>query len=384
MRTTFYFPAPALVAVISAAIYTGLCSAETPGKILGASSCASSSCHGGGGALHNQFLVWSLRDFHSSRPSAMLATARASQIGGALNIGDVTADPRCTICHAPLLLAPQSLRGSLFQPGEGVSCESCHGPAEHWIRSHTRPDFTEADRVAAGMRDLENLYIRANVCVACHQNVSSDLINAGHPVLMFEMDGQCAAEPRHWTSEKNGNGAQAWLVGQAAALREMSWQWSNGGTPSDHESNRWTALVWLLKTAQPETDFKILADGNGADLGKKARSLQDQADELARHVAAQQWTPDATRRLLQRLAASSPDFRNSNTSTLQQADRAGRLVLALDRLVGSLPELKTRQPLQSALDQMFAEAQSIPDFNPVQFSTTLDQFRAALPWQNSP
>src|SRR5881409_2483790 len=34
-------------------------------KFIGATSCASSSCHGGGGQNQNQFLVWSLRDFHS-------------------------------------------------------------------------------------------------------------------------------------------------------------------------------------------------------------------------------------------------------------------------------------------------------------------------------
>jgi hypothetical protein len=30
-----------------------------------------------------------------------------------------------------------------------------------------------------------------------------------HPELIFELDGQSVAEPKHWSAEKNGNGAQS-------------------------------------------------------------------------------------------------------------------------------------------------------------------------------
>ena len=40
-------------------------------------------------------------------------------------------------------------------------------------------------RVGAGMRDLRNFYVRANTCVACHQNVDQELRTAGHPLLTF-------------------------------------------------------------------------------------------------------------------------------------------------------------------------------------------------------
>src|SRR6185437_13041129 len=101
--------------------------------------------------------------------------------------------------------------------------ESCHGRAENWIRSHTRTDFTHMDRVHAGMRDLQNIYVRANSCVACHQNVDADLLQAGHPELIFELDGQLVSQPRHWREKSGWSGPQTWLVGQAVALREMSW-----------------------------------------------------------------------------------------------------------------------------------------------------------------
>ena len=67
--------------------------------------------------------------------------------------------------------------------------------------------------------------MRANTCVACHQNVDSDILAAGHPELVFELDGQSVAQPKHWTDPPD-TGARAWLVGQAVALRETSWRLS--------------------------------------------------------------------------------------------------------------------------------------------------------------
>jgi len=60
-----------------------------------------------------------------------------------------------------------------------------------------------------------------------------------------------------------------------------------------------------------------------------------------------------------------------------QARRAERLVLALDRLVAALPELKNNGPVQSALNQLFKLAQSVPDFDPKQFADALQKFSAA-------
>jgi len=92
------------------------------------------------------------------------------------------------------------------------------------------------------MRDLKNLYVRANTCVACHQTVATPLLKAGHPELIFELDGQCVSQPRHWREKTNWNGAQAWLIGQAVALREMSWQLSREAEPDQKLMVRWSAL----------------------------------------------------------------------------------------------------------------------------------------------
>jgi Cytochrome c554 and c-prime len=357
--------------------------AELTPKFLGANSCANSSCHGGGGEKQNQFLVWSQKDFHSQRPAATLTTARAKQIADALEIKDATADTRCTICHAPLHEVPENLRGENFKISEGVSCESCHGPAENWLRSHTRTDYTRADRTAAGMHDLQNLYVRANTCVACHQNVDADILKTGHPELIFELDGQSVAEPKHWSAEKNGNGAQAWLVGQAVALREMSWQLMpeqiNALKNSQYFTNalagRNSALSWLLHSAVGPTsitNFGLPRFPNDFSY------THDWADKLALETAVVPWSEKMTRDCLTRLANLAPSFSDSQVSQSIQARRAERLVLALDRLVAASPELKNNGPVQSSLNQLFKLAQSIPDFDPKQFAGALEKFSDAL------
>ncbi len=349
--------------------------ADAAAKFLGANSCASSSCHGGGGAAQNQFLVWSLKDFHSQRPTATLTTARSKQIADVLGIKDAPVDARCTVCHAPLNAVPETLRGENFKVSEGVSCESCHGAAESWLRAHTRKDYTRADRTAAGMRDLQNLYVRANTCVACHQNVDTDILKAGHPELIFELDGQSVAEPKHWSAEKNGNGAQAWLVGQAVALREMSWQLANEKSPTDNQINRWTALVWLLHFNQDTNIGLPILESDWTAKLENFNRVQTLSDKLAKSAASLEWPPKITRTLLKELSQATQKSFSGNDS----ARRAERLVLALDRLVAALPELKGNESLQTALNQLFQLAQSVPDFDPKQFAAALEKFSATLP-----
>ncbi|MEJ0088177.1 MAG: multiheme c-type cytochrome [Limisphaerales bacterium] len=375
MSKTICRPAAGLVALLFLAA-DPVRGADAAAKFLGANSCA--SCHGGG-QTQNQFLIWSLKDFHSHRPAATLTTARSKQIADALAIKDATADTRCTSCHAPLHEVPENLRGENFKVSEGVSCESCHGPAENWLRSHTRKDYTRADRTASGMRDLQNLYVRANTCVACHQNVDSDILRAGHPELIFELDGQTVAEPKHWIETTNWNGAQAWLVGQAVALRELSWQLTKQH-PFMELSQRMTetnllehiyALSWLLSKATGE-------QLSPTTMMEDFESYQRTADKLAQEKSAVIWSEQTTRECLTRLANLTPSFSDSHIRQSLQARRAERLVLALDRLVTALPEFKNNEPVQSSLNQLFKLAQSIPDFDPKQFAEALEKFSVAI------
>ena len=350
----------------------------SPPHYLGAPSCASSSCHGGGGANQNQYLVWAQRDFHSQRPVATLTTARSRQIAATLGIDDPTASDRCTTCHAPLAAVPADRRGPGFSVAEGVTCESCHGPAENWLIPHTRKDWTSADRVFAGMRDLQNLYVRANTCVACQQTVSQPLLQAGHPELIFELDGQCVAEPRHWTEKPAWNRAQSWYVGQAVALREMSWQLTREAAPDDHLLARWRALAWLLQKLNG-VDPALPGVGNLATTAslENYQTAQSDADAAAKQAAQLNWSADLSAALLARLATSSGDFTAASATGELPARQAERLVLALDRLLLAQTPAAPAAAGQT-LNDLFKEAQSVPGFDSAAFATTLGQFASEL------
>jgi hypothetical protein len=180
------------------------------------------------------------------------------------------------------------------------------------------------------------------------------------------------AEPKHWSAEKNGNGAQAWLVGQAVALREMSWQLSLEKIAGGNQINQWNGLFRLLNdTAAVDANWPPIPSGDYS-------SVQKWSDEFARTIGTIEWTPTLTKKILSRLAAS--DFISQDRPISQQirACEAGRLVLALDRLVAALPELKNNEPVQSSLNQLFKLAQSIPDFDPKQFAGALQIFSDAI------
>ncbi len=366
---------------LSAAFLSGrLCdAAETNESVqprfLGANTCASSGCHGGAGAQQNQYLIWSHRDFHFQRPYATLTTARSKQISAALQIKDATTAHECISCHAPLKEVPETLRGEGLRVTEAVSCETCHAPAENWLRSHTRKDYTHADRVAAGMRDLKNLYVRANTCVACHQNVSVPLLQAGHPELIFELDGQAVTEPKHWRERENWQGAQAWAVGQSATLREMLWQLDTTDKPDQKLIARTEALLWLFEKLDSVTnDLPKSGLTTGQSAKAKLRQAHATVDILARELAELSWSKTQTDAILNRLVMTGADFKQREVLPEEQARRAERLVLALDRLCK--PPANSQADAQ--LKKLFALAQSIPDFKPSAFAAALDDFANSI------
>jgi hypothetical protein len=347
-------------------------------RFVGAADCSSSGCHGGAGRDQNQYLIWSRRDPHSQRPFATLTTARSRQIADALQIKDPLTDSRCISCHAPLQEVAPVLRADSVKPSEGVSCESCHGPAELWLRSHTRKDWTHADRTFAGMRDLKNLYVRGNTCVACHQTVAVPLLKAGHPELIFELDGQCVSQPRHWRETSGTNGAQVWLVGQAVALRELSWQLSQETQADEKLMARWNALVWLLqRTSNAGANVPALKDISSATSPEVYELVRQSSDEMAKRATTGQWNGEMSRGVLRALLSSAADFEQPAIPVQRQARRAERLVLALERLLVA-EGLKPGTPTAGNLDQLFELAQSLPDFEPTKFAATLRQLSASV------
>ncbi|MDB6027005.1 MAG: hypothetical protein JWM68_3228 [Verrucomicrobiales bacterium] len=346
-------------------------------KFLGAPSCSSTSCHGGAGEKNNQNLIWSKLDFHS-RSYATLTSARSERFAEVLKLGDATKSARCTTCHAPFQTVEEKHRLAAAKPVQGVSCETCHAPAENWLRSHTRPDFTHSDRVASGMRDLKSLYVRANTCVACHQTLDTEISAAGHPDLLFELDGQSVSEPKHWRDADQTTGPQSWLIGQAVALRELSWQLSREQKRDENLVARWSALVWLLQqVGELDSGFPTLKSVSFKAETADFESAQKASDALARRVAETTWTDTMTRTCLTRLSQTAAAFQDPKTATKIHARRAERLVLGLDRLIIRLEDKQAKE-LDPAVRSLFKSVQSIPDFQPEAFAKEITQLADKL------
>ncbi|HZZ20912.1 MAG TPA: multiheme c-type cytochrome [Opitutaceae bacterium] len=344
-------------------------------ETLGAADCSTSGCHGGAGDKSSQFVTWSQHDVHA-RSFAALTTSRSARMSEALSITDASVSPRCVVCHAPLATVDPALLGAGVEPSEGVSCVSCHNLPGGWIRGHTRSDWTHADRVSAGMRDLNDLYTRANTCVACHQNIDPEIVGTGHhPALVFEMDGQTQDEPRHWRDPAAGIGAQAWFVGQAVALREVSWALLNGRAEPARSVPVADSLSWLLDRSG--LDFKEQPFGEAGNGPDALASTVEKADLLAKR-AARSWDPSFAPTALRRLSSTGADFIPGASPHLVQASRADRLVLALDRLLSAMPAPSRPAGASQSLDRLFHLAQSQPDFDPAAFAKELSRFSGAL------
>jgi hypothetical protein len=339
---------------------------EPNSRFVGAAGCKSSSCHGGAGEKRSQYITWSQKDFHT-RAYTILLDARSARIGEALGISQPQSSARCTVCHSPFQSVAAERLTATTHPDEGVSCENCHGAAESWLRGHTRTDWTNATRVSAGMHDLGNIYSRANACVACHQNVDPEILKAGHPELVFELDSQSVNEPKHWRDDDPAIGPRSWLVGQAVALREIMWELNK--SPETERNRLFTqasALTWLLDKA-----------GLGANASSFSSfvGIQGHADGIAQD--AENWSPTNGQlmSILLTLAATDSEFTMTNSGAGDNFYRALRLTLALDRLSAAA---NISSKIDKELNALRSDVQRHYDFDNVSFAKHLRDFHSKL------
>lgn len=359
---------------------------ESGGTFVGSVGCKSSSCHGGAGAKRSQYFTWSQKDYHT-KAYAILLNSWSDRIAESLGITAAPAGPpaattstRCTVCHAPFQSVPATRLAATARPDEGVSCESCHGAASGWLRGHTRKDWTYNTRVGAGMRDLRNLYVRATACVACHQNLEPDILKAGHPDLFFELDSQSVAEPKHWQDDDSWSGLREWLTGQAVALREMSWALATDPRHGQQSQARWNGLAWLCATATSAAALSSpIIPPPDTPAPSDFANIQTQADALARRASTSSWSEGSARSLLAALASVDGEFAAKGTARPILAQRAKRLVLALDRLATALNNNRGyRLKVDSELRQLFEDVKTLDSFDAAAFAEHLKAFREAL------
>ena len=318
-------------------------------KFVGSQTCMTSGCHGGAGLGRGAYNIFSRFDPHFNS-SATLSNGRSKAMARQLGIENAADSKSCTVCHSPLSqMHSSSVAASPpAHPIEsGVSCASCHGTAENWLLSHTRSDYPKDALARLGMRQLGTAYQRANNCVACHQNLSDELVKVKHPALVFELDGLLVAEPKHWREEEGFSDAKTWLVGQAVALRETAAQANR--EPGERRTAEIEAIKALLK-----------ATGTGWDASRT--DLIHAADEYAKRISNSAMSREQSRVMLSKLIGNRTPFQADAFDGVAKEYRtwstgyyAERLALGIDRLNQSLiasgqNEMIAKGPLKELFD----------------------------------
>jgi len=348
----------------------------TAPKMLGSDSCMTSGCHGGGGLDRGAYTIWKGYDPHFNS-AATLTNGRSKAMARQLGIENAAESKSCTVCHSPMaqMISTEPAKAPEgHKIDSGVSCASCHGPADNWLLSHTRPDYPKDALARLGMRQLGSAYQRANSCVACHQNLSDQLVAAKHPPLVFELDGQLVAEPKHWREDTGFSHIQTWLVGQAVALRETAAQ------ARREPGERRTAEIEAIRT---------LLNATGAGWDDSAKDLVRAADDFAKKISSAPMGRDQGRVILLKLVSNRAAFQADAFPAVAEKYRtwsvgyyAERLTLAIDRLNQSLassgqPALIAKAPL----DELFNAAKPPESFDSAisgEFVQKLDQVARSL------
>lgn len=199
-----------------------------PPVYIGVRQCAAAACHGRdqpgeANIRQDEFTVWASRDRHS-RAFDVLLNERSRTMARHLGIGKAEESTRCLACHS--ITVPAGVFRPSFEPAEGVGCEACHGPASRWLSQHYTRDFQRRQGESLGMLETEDLRARAARCASCHlgtaeKSVGHDLLAAGHPELVFELDAFQSRMPPHWKPRtQEALAARHWVVGQAILIRD--------------------------------------------------------------------------------------------------------------------------------------------------------------------
>jgi hypothetical protein len=182
--------------------------ASDPAKIVGANACA--ECH------KQEAEAWK-GTRHFKTFSEMPRKAPAKQISEKMGLRRIKSESVCLNCHFTV-----QQKDSKQEVVSGISCESCHGAAQDWIKVHngfsgkTAKTETKAEEAARwklaeskGMIRPRSLYRLATNCYSCHVVPQEGLVNKGahKPGSSFELVSWSQGEVRHntWYSQGKEN-----------------------------------------------------------------------------------------------------------------------------------------------------------------------------------
>ncbi|MCU1337314.1 MAG: hypothetical protein JWO19_2895 [Bryobacterales bacterium] len=409
-----------------------------PPKYTGPGSCASPSCHGGvqirtnTSVQQNEYSTWVVKDKHA-HAFAALANPVAVRMAKILGVEKADAAPKCLGCHA--LSVPEAERARTFDSTDGVSCESCHGPASNWLGPHTTRGWTHERSIAAGMRDLRDPVRRAENCLTCHlgsadKAVDHEMIAAGHPDLYFELASFTAAMPRHWKEEDPFVDVRMLATGQAVQLREQlqrvardtqskaqakawpefadldcfachhsltnaenSWRQELGyagrraGNPPWNVS-RYAVLRQIVNEVDREGGrrleteveklYAIMSSGNAdrTQAAAQARATSEIAGRLAQQIAAAPFDQARTQRLLQAIARDGDYISRQGERAAEQAAMALQALYLAS--VSQTPAANDTQ-IRAGLRALFQQVENPSAYNAPKFAEQMRALNQVLP-----
>ncbi|MCH7752219.1 MAG: hypothetical protein IH898_08710, partial [Planctomycetes bacterium] len=110
-----------------------------------------------------EWIIWKDQDKHS-KAYGVLHEARGQRIGELMDQNVLVASTGCVQCHTSNVIE-HLWSPACFQNGqnayvaEGVSCQTCHGPAEQWQGEHIKDDWitrSDAEKTRFGLNIMEN------------------------------------------------------------------------------------------------------------------------------------------------------------------------------------------------------------------------------------
>jgi len=415
---------------------------EGAGKYTGPGSCASTSCHGSilprteNDVLQNEYSTWIVKDKHSKSFDALTGKV-GERMASILNLGKAETAPRCLACHA--LNVPAAERSRTFDLSEGVSCESCHGPAAGWLGPHTERDWTHAKSVALGMYDTRDLMKRTEKCLSCHLGTEDNFVNhemiaAGHPALFFELDSFSAVMPRHWKEPGEPGEAERsdplydvreMTLGQAVQLRDsllqlasrsrgknwpeyselqcsachhsltppdQSWRQARGypgRRPGDPPWNASRYTVFRDVVHQLDSmDADQLDSGllqvsqlmsqlnpDREAVSSAATNSAHLANELVAKINSAAYDPALTLRLLQKISADADEISGQGE---QSAAQAAMAIQSLFVAYDRDQKLQNSAEVRAAITALFQQLENPSAYDPDRFARQMQQVSALL------
>jgi len=182
--------------------------ATDPAKTVGPNACA--ECH------KQEAQAWK-GTHHFKTFREMPRNTEANEIAEKMGVRRIKSESLCLNCHFTV-----QQKNNKEETVSGISCESCHGAGQDWIKVHSgfsgkkEQTETKAEEEARwkladskGMIRPRSLYQLAKNCYGCHVVPQEDLVNkGGHRAgSAFELVSWSQGEVRHntWYSKGKDN-----------------------------------------------------------------------------------------------------------------------------------------------------------------------------------